>query len=417
MSIVSILGAQWGDEGKGKIVDMLSDNVDCVTRFQGGANAGHTILIKNEETILHQLPSGVMRPSVNCILGNGMVVDPVLLEEEIKMVESKGLSVKNRLFISYLANVVTPLHKELDSGSEKKLGKKAIGTTKKGIGPCYTDKVARNGFLFKDLKNMGLVKEELEYKIQQARQRNLITGQQIENLKNECKRFYSAAEKMYQFAADTVTMLNEIADKEANILVEGAQGSLLDIDYGTYPFVTSSNTISGNISLGLGIGPKKIDEIMGVYKAYQTRVGAGPFPTELSDEDGENLQSIGGEIGATTKRKRRCGWFDGVLARYTHQINGFTSIILTKLDVLDSFDEIKICTGYKNGNFPEDNLENLEPEYITLPGWKTDISKITKWENLPQNTKKYVQKIEEIVGAKATILSVGKERNQIIKKD
>ncbi|MFP4547422.1 MAG: adenylosuccinate synthase [Fidelibacterota bacterium] len=416
MSVVSILGAQWGDEGKGKIVDMLSDNVHCVARFQGGANAGHTILIRDEETILHQLPSGVMRPEVKCVLGNGMVIDPVLLMEEIDMVEAKGLSVRDRLYISYLANVVTPLHKELDSSLESSLGKKAIGTTKKGIGPCYTDKVARKGFLFKDLKNMSLVKSELQQKFQDCVDRKIINDDQAADLENKAIEFYAAAEKMYAYAADTITLLNDMIEQGKNILVEGAQGSLLDIDYGTYPFVTSSNTVSGNISTGLGIGPTKIDEVIGVYKAYQTRVGAGPFPTELFDKDGERLQTVGGEIGATTKRRRRCGWFDGVLARYTSQINGFTSIILTKLDVLDSFDEIKICTGYKNGQFPEDNLEGLKPEYITLPGWKTDISTIKNWEELPKNTRKYIETIEKIVGVKAGVISVGKERSQIIKK-
>ncbi len=416
MSVVSILGAQWGDEGKGKIVDMLSDNVHCVARFQGGANAGHTILIRDEETILHQLPSGVMRPEVNCVLGNGMVIDPVLLMEEIDMVEDKGLSVRDRLYISYLANVVTPLHKELDSRLETSLGNKALGTTKKGIGPCYTDKVARKGFLFKDLKNMARVKAELQQKINHCVEENLISSEQATDLETKAVGFYAAAEKMYAYAADTITMLNDMIGQGKNILVEGAQGSLLDIDFGTYPFVTSSNTVSGNISTGLGIGPTKIDEVIGVYKAYQTRVGAGPFPTELFDKEGERLQTVGGEIGATTKRKRRCGWFDGVLARYTNQINGFTSIILTKLDVLDSFDEIKICTGYKNGQFPEDNLEGLEPEYITLPGWKTDISTIKNWEELPKNTQKYIETIEKIVGVKAGVVSVGKERSQIIKK-
>jgi len=416
MSVVSILGAQWGDEGKGKIVDLLSENVQCVARFQGGANAGHTILIKNEETILHQLPSGVMRPGIKCVLGNGMVVDPVLLKEEVEMVESKGCEVRDRMFISYLANVVTPLHKELDSTSESSLGTKAIGTTKKGIGPCYTDKVSRNGILFKDLKNMDAVKEMLESKIEKAVKHNLISVDILGNLKKECEKFYSAASEMYKHASDTITMLNEMIEKGENILVEGAQGSLLDIDYGTYPFVTSSNTTSGNISTGLGIGPTKVEEVIGIFKAYQTRVGAGPFPTELLDETGETLQNVGGEIGATTKRKRRCGWFDAVLARYTNLINGFTSIILTKLDVLDDFDEIKICTSYTNGNFPEDNLDGLKPEYITLPGWKTNISGIRKWEDLPENTKKYVKTIEKLVGVKASIVSVGKERDQIIEK-
>ncbi|MBN2280138.1 MAG: adenylosuccinate synthase [Candidatus Marinimicrobia bacterium] len=416
MSVVSILGAQWGDEGKGKIVDMLSENVHCVARFQGGANAGHTILIKNEETILHQLPSGVMRPNVKCVLGNGMVIDPVLLVEEIEMVEAKGCFVKNRIYISYLANVVTPLHKELDCSLESSLGTRAIGTTKKGIGPCYADKVSRNGLLVKDLKNLAAVKANLEEKINRAVNQNLINSDVLPLLKEECDKFYQAAALIYQYAADTITLMNEMVAKGSNILVEGAQGSLLDIDYGTYPFVTSSNTTSGNISTGLGIGPTKIDEIIGVFKAYQTRVGAGPFPTEQLNEIGEKLQQIGGEIGATTKRKRRCGWFDAVLAKYTNQINGFTSIILTKLDVLDDFDEIKICTDYANGNFPEDNLEGLKPEYITLPGWKTDISDIRKWEDLPANTKNYVETIERLVGVKASRVSVGKERDQIIEK-
>ena len=413
---MSILGAQWGDEGKGRIVDLLSENVQCVARFQGGANAGHTILIKNEETILHQLPSGVMRDGVKCVLGNGMAVDPVLLKEEIEMVESKGLSVRERIYISFLANVVTPLHKELDINSEKKLGSGKIGTTKKGIGPCYADKIARKGLLFKDLARLGKVKNIIKEQLDFCISHKLIDENRLDYLGNEFQLFYTAAKEMYTFASDTIVLCNKMIINGETILVEGAQGSLLDIDYGTFPFVTSSNTTSGNISIGLGIGPTKIDEILGVFKAYQTRVGAGPFPTELFDKDGEDLQIIGGEIGATTKRKRRCGWFDGVLAKYTQLVNGYTSVILTKLDVLDSFDEIKICTSYKNGSFPKDNLETLEPKYITMPGWKTKISNINKYEGLPVNAQNYIEKLEEIIGVKASYISVGKERNQIIKK-
>lgn len=416
MSVVSILGAQWGDEGKGKMVDLLSENVDCVARFQGGANAGHTILIKNEETILHQLPSGVMRPGVKCVLGNGMVVDPILLKEEVEMVEAKGLKVRDRIFISYLANVITPLHKELDGYSESALGKQAIGTTKKGIGPCYTDKVARRGLFIKDFKNMEKVKRTLQERLNYCLNHSLIDAASEDSLKSQFEDFYQAAGEIYEMAADTITLCNDLIRDNKQILVEGAQGSLLDIDYGTYPFVTSSNTVSGNIATGLGIGPTKIDQVLGVFKAYQTRVGAGPFPTELFDENGQRLQQVGGEIGATTKRIRRCGWFDGVLARYTNQINGFTSMILTKLDVLDDFDELKICVNYKNGSFPADNLEELEPEYITLPGWKSKISDIENYEDLPENAKNYIEKIEDIVGVKAEYVSVGKERNQIIKK-
>ncbi len=414
MSVVSILGAQWGDEGKGKIVDILCQDIDCVARFQGGANAGHTILISGEETILHQLPSGVMRKNIKCVLGNGMVIDPVALLDEIKMIEGKGLKIRNRLFISSLANVVTPLHKALDTSNETSLGEMAIGTTKKGIGPCYADKISRNGFLFKDLNNLDDIQKSLEKKTEDAINRKYIKETDKKILQDQYNEFYKACEILREYTTDTISMLNEMIKQNSKILVEGAQGSLLDIDFGTYPFVTSSNTTAGNISTGLGIGPTKIDKVLGVVKAYLTRVGAGPFPTELNDSEGHKLQKIGSEIGATTGRQRRCGWFDAVLGKYTSQINGFTSIIITKLDVLDDFNEIKICTKYKNGKFPDINLEDAEPEYIILPGWKSSICNIRDFDKLPENAKKYLATLENLLDVRISHISVGKGREQII---
>ncbi len=416
MSVLAILGAQWGDEGKGKIVDVLSEKSNLVARFQGGANAGHTIKIGNEETILHQLPSGILREKANCILGNGMVIDPIGLLEEIEIVKSKGLEIDSRIKISHLAHIVTPLHKALDCSREIELGKNAIGTTKKGIGPCYSDKISRKGIQARELADILSVKEKLTSLLNFHLAKGNILESEKPRLIKEFEEFYDASQKISGFVFDTISMIHQYIKSDRNILIEGAQGTLLDVDFGSYPFVTSSNTIAGNICTGLGISPKNVHDILGVFKAYTTRVGAGPFPTELLDATGDYLQKTGHEFGATTKRRRRCGWFDAVVGKYSSMINGFTNIALTKLDVLDGLDEIKICTNYKNGKYPGIDLHLAEPEYITLPGWKSTISGIRKFEDLPINTRVYINKLEELLETPIGFISVGKSRDQIISK-
>lgn len=414
MSISAVLGGQWGDEGKGKIIDALCENSEVVARFQGGANAGHTILVGQEETILHQLPSGIIRENVNCILGTGMVIDPVSLMQEIVYLKKHGIRTDGRIHISLLAHVVTPIHKTLDASREASLGIKAIGTTKRGIGPCYTDKINRSGVRIKDLKNLSLLKSNLEEKLNKNISEGFIPESDRNNLLKEFDDFYKATGNISPFIEDTTLLIHQYIDEGKNILIEGAQGTLLDIDYGSYPYVTSSNTVAGNICTGLGIGPKIIDNITGVFKAYTTRVGAGPFPTELNSPEGDYLQKRGNEFGATTHRKRRCGWFDAALGNYSVKINGFSSIAITKLDVLDDLEEIKICTHYENGSYPSIELNEAVPCYITLPGWSIPINDIRKFVNLPPQAKEYVKTIEDLLETPISHISLGKERHQII---
>ena len=415
MPVTAVLGAQWGDEGKGKIVDNLSDHADVVARFQGGANAGHTIFVNGEETILHQLPSGILRERTDCILGNGMVIDPVGLTNEMSHVRDKGISIEKRIHVSRLAHVVTPLHKLLDAKSEAALGNNAIGTTKRGIGPCYADKINRSGIQIKNLRSLDALQTMINHKIDSLIQKGILSETGKTSLQSDLERFYACVPEVYACAADTSMMMNDFIRAKKNILIEGAQGTLLDVDFGSYPFVTSSNTIAGNICTGLGIGPKTIDNIIGVYKSYTTRVGAGPFPTELTDKTGDYLQQTGGEFGATTKRKRRCGWFDAATGNYAAMINGFTSIAITKLDVLDDLDEIKICTHYENGNFPDIDLEAAIPHYITLKGWNQDTTSARKFNDLPPAAREYIKTIEELLHTPVKYISVGKERQQIVR--
>jgi len=415
MPVTAVLGAQWGDEGKGKVVDNLSGLIDVVARFQGGANAGHTVFVKGKETILHQLPSGILRESADCILGNGMVIDPVGLINEMNYLRSEGINIANRIHISILAHVVTPLHKLLDAKSEVELGNSAIGTTKRGIGPCYADKINRNGIRIKDLKSVDTVKSLIQDKIDTNLQKGLLTRIEIDSLQNGLETFYSCIPEVYSCAADTSRLMYDYIKKDKFILIEGAQGTMLDIDFGSYPFVTSSNTIAGNISTGLGISPKSVDNIIGIYKSYTTRVGSGPFPTELSSETGDYLQRIGREFGATTKRKRRCGWFDAAIGAYAARINGFTSFAITKLDVLDGLETIKICTHYQNGDFPAIDLAAAVPQYIEMPGWQKDISAARKFDDLPINARAYVRKLEYLLQTPLEYISVGKEREQLIR--
>ena len=414
MPVTAVLGAQWGDEGKGKIVDNLSENADIVARFQGGANAGHTINVKGKETILHQLPSGILHEKAKCIMGNGMVIDPVEMVNEMNYLRSEGINTDNRIHVSLQAHVVTPLHKLLDSKSETALGKGAIGTTKRGIGPCYSDKINRSGIQVRDLKSVDHIKEIIGRKIDAYLQKGALDQDEINSITTDFKSFYDCVPEVYTHAADTSLLMYSYIKNGLALLIEGAQGSLLDVDFGSYPFVTSSNTTAGNIATGLGIGPTNIDRIIGVYKSYTTRVGAGPFPTEQLNETGDYLQLTGGEIGATTKRKRRCGWFDAVIGAYTARINGFTSIAITKLDVLDSMEEIQICTQYQNGSFPVIDLQSAIPQYIRMNGWRQDTSSARTFDDLPIEAQAYVRKIEELLATPLEYVSVGKEREQLI---
>ena len=421
MSATILVGSQWGDEGKGKIVDILSDRFDIVVRYQGGANAGHTIVIDDKQFILHLIPSGILREGVICVIGNGAVIDPKALLDEIKFLEEHGINIKGRLLISQNAHLIMPYHKLLDSINESSSSK--IGTTGRGIGPCYIDKYARKGIKIVDL----LDSDELERKIRaNLEEKNNILKKVYDHAEldvNEIIKEYTAFdEAIDQYITDVPAYLNNAIDSEGKeVLMEGAQGALLDVDHGTYPFVTSSNPTSGGACTGTGIPPTKISSVIGIVKAYTTRVGLGPFPTELLDETGENLRKWGAEFGATTGRPRSCGWFEAALVRYSRMINGIQRAAITKLDILSQLDEIKVCVAYElNGkkinSFPTNahRLEKVTPVYETLPGWKSDISGITNYAELPSATKDYSSFMSEQGGFEISIISVGPKRNQTI---
>lgn len=421
MSVIVIIGSQWGDEGKGKVVDLLSCSCDVVARYQGGANAGHTIVLNGKQHILHLIPSGIFNENVKCIIGNGVVVDPIALIEEMNMLKSFGISIKNRLFISDRAHIIMPYHKLLDQLSEKSSGK-AIGTTGRGIGPAYVDKARRCGIRMIDIFNPNTFASKLErnYKEISSILKNLYDCEvpDFNELYSNCIKNF---EIIKPFITDTTLLLNKEIDLGKKVLIEGAQGSLLDVDHGTYPYVTSSNPTSGGASTGLGIPPTKITKIVGVVKSYCTRVGNGPFPTEQNNEIGALLQKTGAEFGATTGRPRRCGWLDLVALRYSVMINGITEIALTKLDVLNKLEELKLCIGYKiKGKevdyFPANlsDINELEPVYINLKGWNCSLENITEFEALPKATKDYINKIEEETKARITIISISPDRKSTI---
>ena len=416
MAIKAVIGGQWGDEGKGKIVDLLSKNAEIVARYQGGANAGHTVYKDNEKIVLHQIPSGILREDCFCIMGNGMVIDPVELVQEINMLIHKNISTKN-ILISPNAHIVTPLHKYLDRKNEEKTNN-FIGTTCKGIGPCYVDKYNRVGIRAIDLNETDKLKASFISRIDNCISSNQITNEDYKKMEPEIESFLIACEKVKIYVKDT---LNLLFSKE-NILIEGAQGTLLDIDHGTYPFVTSSSPFSGGISTGLGLPLTKFENIIGIFKAYATRVGSGPFPTELFNEEGKKLQDIGMEFGATTGRPRRCGWFDGLAAKYSCMINGLTDIALTKLDILDHFEKIKVCVGYQYNeneidNYSEAiNLEKITPIYKEFIGWNCELNGIKNYGDLPKECKQYVEFLESFLHTKISIISIGPGRNDIIQK-
>jgi len=416
MAIRAVIGGQWGDEGKGKIVDLLSKDAEIVARYQGGANAGHTVYQNEEKIVLHQVPSGILRQDCFCIMGNGMVVDPIELVEEINMLKSKNISTQN-ILISPHAHIVTPLHKFLDRKNEQQTNN-FIGTTCKGIGPCYVDKYNRVGIRAIDLKNSDQLKSILVERINNCMSNSQMNNDEYKEIELEIETFFDSCNIVKDFVKDTFNVLFS----KNNILIEGAQGTLLDIDHGTYPFVTSSSPFSGGISTGLGIPLTKLENIIGIFKAYATRVGSGPFPSELNDSDGEKLQKVGSEFGATTGRPRRCGWFDAIAAKYSCMINGLTDIALTKLDILDSFKEIKICVGYEYDGEQIDtysellDLHNVKPIYKTFKGWNTDLNGINDYNMLPFECKEYIEFIEDFVKTKISIISIGPGRNEIIQK-
>ncbi len=418
MSVSVLVGSQWGDEGKGKIVDILSEKYDIVVRYQGGANAGHTVMIGENQYILHLIPSGILRDKTICVIGNGVVIDPTALLDEIALLEKNGIKVEGRLFISQNAHLIMPYHKLLDLIHES--GENKIGTTGRGIGPCYIDKFARKGIKIVDLLNKKTLEEKIRENLKEKNNllRKIYERDEID-VEEIIEQYLDFDKAIDQYIKDVPSYLNKAIDRGKSILLEGAQGALLDVDHGTYPFVTSSNPTAGGACTGTGIPPTKIDSVIGIVKAYTTRVGNGPFPTELIGEEGEKLRKIGAEYGATTGRPRRCGWFDAFLVRYSAMINGIDSVAITKLDVLSEFEEIKVCTSYqlnvkKLKTFPTDveRLMLVKPIYETLPGWKKDISTCQSYSELPDNTKQYLEFISEHAGMNITIISVGPKRKQ-----
>jgi adenylosuccinate synthase len=428
MPVQIIVGAQWGDEGKGKIVDHLSENVDIVARYQGGANAGHTVVvptktpngITSKEYVLHLIPSGIFHKHVTCVIGNGVVLDPVALMAEIDQLRQLGVDVKGRLLISHNAHLIMPYHKLLDSIREQ--GEEKIGTTGRGIGPAYIDKYTRTGIRVVDLLDRDILGKKLKRNIEEKNQilSKVYNSKEldVDAIIHEYQEF---DKKIDEYVTDTSLYLNNALKKKKKILAEGAQGALLDVDHGTYPFVTSSNPTSGGACTGLGIPPTAIDSVVGVVKAYSTRVGNGPFPSELSDETGELLRKTGGEYGATTGRPRRCGWLDIVSLRYSLRINGIQKIAITKLDVLDQFEEIKVCVGYNVGdkkvqNFPTDlrTLELVQPQYRTFKGWKSTTSSVRSYTKLPPRARAYIEAMASLLQTKVWMVSVGARRDQTL---
>ena len=419
---VVILGTQWGDEGKGKIVDLLTEQADAVVRFQGGHNAGHTLVIGGEKTVLHLIPSGVLRAGVQCLIGNGVVLSPEALLKEIDALESNGVPVQDRLKISAACPLILPYHVALDQAREVRRGENKIGTTGRGIGPCYEDKAARRALRLGDLRDparfSATLEEVLDYHNHVLAHYYGVDQLEFSAVLDEA---LSHGERLLPMMADVTALLHEYRSTHARLLFEGAQGSLLDIDHGTYPFVTSSNTTAGGTATGSGFGPLYLDYVLGITKAYTTRVGSGPFPTELFDETGLRLAERGHEFGATTGRPRRCGWFDAVALRTAVNINSVSGLCLTKLDVLDGLDEISICVGYVDANGetaanPIDavDYENLQPVYETMPGWSDSTVGLKSLAALPDNARAYIARIEALVGAPIDIISTGPDREETI---
>jgi len=421
MPAIVLLGAQWGDEGKGKATDLLGSRVDYVVRYQGGNNAGHTVVIGDKKFALHLLPSGILSPEVVPVIGNGVVIDLAVLFHEIDGLEAQGINT-SKLVISANAHIITPYHVTLDKVTERFLGKSKIGTTGRGIGPTYSDKVGRVGIRVQDLFDEKILKDKVEGALINKNQvlvkvynRRAVEADAI------VEELLTFADRLRPYVQDTTLLLNNALEAGKVVLLEGGQGTLLDVDHGTYPFVTSSNPTAGGACTGSGIGPTKITRSIGILKAYTTRVGSGPFPTELLDADGEKLRKIGGEVGVTTGRPRRCGWFDAPIARYATRVNGLTDFFLTKLDVLSDWDQIPVCVAYEiDGKRIEElpasqtDFHHAKPIYENLPGWKTDISGCRTFEDLPKNAQDYVRFLEKVSGARISAIGVGQDRNATI---
>ena len=421
MKTVAIVGSQWGDEGKGKVIDYLATQADVVVRGQGGNNAGHTLVVDGKKYALHLIPSGVLNPETINVIGNGIVFDPKGFLEELAKLNADNINTKN-IKISDRAHVIFPYHKELDALAEEARGDNKIGTTKKGIGPCYMDKTERSGIRICDLMDKDIFAKKLKAQIEDKNKlvKNIYgaEGFDFDAIYNE---YLGYAEQIRPYVDDTSVIVYDAIKAGKKVLFEGAQGTLLDLDLGTYPYVTSSHPTSGGFSIGAGVGPNMIKDVVGIVKAYTTRVGEGPFVTELNDETGDKIRTQGREFGTTTGRARRCGWFDAVIVRYAARVNGLTSISLMLLDVLSGFDTVKICTSYKMGDkvlkeFPAslEDLAKCEPIYEELEGWSDDLTNVEKYEDLPENAKKYIAKIEELVGVSVDMVSVGPNRAQTI---
>ncbi|MBS7157361.1 MAG: adenylosuccinate synthase [Collinsella sp.] len=425
MASTVLVGTQWGDEGKGKICDLIAGDFDCVVRYQGGNNAGHTIVVGDRKYGLHQVPSGIMYPDCVSVIGNGCVVNPAVLLEEIDMFERDGITTAN-LKVSGNAHVIMPYHIDLDGAYEELLGKNNIGTTKRGIGPCYQDKMARIGLRMQDLLDEEAFRAKLEVALARVNpQLDRIFGMPVYTVDQICETYLPMAERLRPYICETGILLNDLVEEGKSILFEGAQATLLDIDHGTYPFVTSSNCTAGGAVTGSGVGMKNVDRVLGIMKAYITRVGSGPMPTELpyEEEAGHTLTEVGAEYGVTTGRRRRCGWFDGVIARYATRVNGLTDIALTKLDVLSAFDTIKVCVAYecdgvRYTSVPEHQaaFANAVPVYEELPGWKCDITGCRTFEELPAEAQAYVRRLEEIADCRISFVAVGPDREQTINR-
>lgn len=414
-----VLGLQWGDEGKGKVVDVLTPNYTVVARFQGGPNAGHSLHFGDKSFVLRTVPSGIFREGSVNIIGNGVVVDPVSLTEELRNIADQGINVKEKLFISKKAHIILPTHRMLDAASEAAKGKSKIGSTLKGIGPTYMDKTGRNGLRFGDVLAEDFIDRYNKLKSKHQEMLSQYKGFEYDVTDYE-KTWMEGIEYLKGFRfIDSEHEVNEMIKQDVAILAEGAQGSLLDVDFGTYPFVTSSNTVCAGVCTGLGVAPTKIGDVYGIFKAYCTRVGSGSFPTELFDEVGEELRRIGHEFGAVTGRPRRCGWLDLVALKYAVMVDGVTQLIMMKSDVMNDFDTIKVATAYKIGgevvdHFPYEVTDNLEPVYTEFPGWKCDICKVRHYEDFPQEFKNYVEFIEQETGVPVKIISVGPDRDETI---
>ena len=421
MPAIVLVGAQWGDEGKGKATDLLGGRVDYVVRYQGGNNAGHTVVIGDQKFALHLLPSGILTPEVTPVIGNGVVIDPAVLLQEMAGLNERGVDT-SKLVISANAHLITPYHVTLDKVTERFLGKARIGTTGRGIGPTYSDKIARIGIRVQDLFDPSILEQKVHSALEGKNQVLVkVFNRRAINAAEIAEQLLGYADVLRPYVADTALLLNQALDDGKVVLLEGGQGTLLDVDHGTYPFVTSSNPTAGGASTGSGIGPTRITGVVGILKAYTTRVGSGPFPTELFDADGERLRSVGGEVGTTTGRPRRCGWFDAPIARFATRINGLTDIFLTKLDVLTGFDRIPVCVAYEiDGQRVEEipmtqtDFHHATPIYEYLPGWQEDISGARSLDDLPKAAQEYVAFLEQVSGTRISAIGVGQDRNATI---